>query len=359
MKLRTIAGLFLSVILIIEPVVVFSYETDQYNLPPRPLADIGDEVSDYVEQNLSKAIYKINSQILARQQCLEANSQNGREIKCDAPERELARLEFLRSEDAVAREVYNLLGTGVPPLTSSGTWMEKHDFKMQPSRFRTGFWKSIYLILPIDYIGIGSTVNVYGAQFGTDKVAHFFQQGYDYYKIYKDALKEGLTPEKAAEKAIKWGQKTERTYFGTLLTGVYSNADLCANYVGMKFYLGLTREIEIAGNQRAPVLVLKDGIWAFNEEADLRKSLLKPFLTNHLNEALNPSIFTKHLGLRAFVRRSVKKHSCSRWLEQYPTLSSSDFNKISRALIQWNGEDYGFTDSENFITIANTCFSEK
>ena len=29
---------------------------------------------------------------------------------------------------------------------------------------------------------------------------------------------------------------------------------------------------------------------------------------------------------------------------------------MSQALRLWHGEDYGFTDSEDFVTIANTCF---
>ncbi|CAN5876298.1 hypothetical protein BH24ACI1_BH24ACI1_14180 [soil metagenome] len=35
-----------------------AFETDQYNLPAPPLADIGDEVSEYTEENLKKAIDK-------------------------------------------------------------------------------------------------------------------------------------------------------------------------------------------------------------------------------------------------------------------------------------------------------------
>ncbi len=81
------------------------------------------------------------------------------------------------------------------------------------------------------------------------------------------------------------------------------------------------------------------------------------FLSNHLNEALNPSIFVK--GLRSFVRRTVKNQSCKQWLDEFPNRSQTDFDNSSQALKLWYGENYGFTESKNFVTIANTCFGSK
>jgi hypothetical protein len=359
MRLHTAARLFLCVALLMQSTAVFAFETDQYNLPPEPLADIGEEVSEYVEENLRKAVDKINAEILARQSCLENKADKPKKIKCDSPNKEKAKLEFLRSEKAVAREVYNLLGTGIFPFTKSASWVESHRFIGQPARYKTSFPKSIYAVLPTNYLTISPTVNLYGSQFGTDKIAHFFQQGYTYYQIYNRALANGLTADKAAQKAIRWGQMSERTFYGTLVSGVYSNADLCANYVGKKFYQNLTRPVKIGDATKPAVLLLKDGVWIFDENADLRKILIKPFLSNHLNEALNPSVYNNLFGLRSYVRRVVKKRSCKQWLNQYPALSAADLNQTSSALKLWFGEDYGFTGSEHFITIANTCFGDK
>jgi len=356
MRFQTVARMFLCVVLLMQPVAVFAFETDQYNLPPQPLADIGDEVSEYTEENLRKAVNNINAEISIRQSCLENKSVKTGEVKCSSAGEERTRLEYLRSENAIARAVYNQLGAGIIPFTKSGSWMESHEFVAQPARYKTGYRKSIFLVFPTNYLTISSTVNIYGAQFGIDKIAHFFQQGYDYYKIYNRALAKGLTPEKAAEKAVRWGQKTERTFYGTLVSGVYSNADLFANYVGMKFYQGLTRPVKIGDKMKPAVLLLKDGIWTLGESTDLQTFLIKPFISNHLNEALNPSMFIK--GLRSSVRRNVRKQSCQQWFKQYPNLSQADLNQTLEALKFWYGEDYGFTDSENFVTIANTCFSK-
>jgi len=288
---------------------------------------------------------------------LENNHVKPKNVKCESSDKEKAKLEFLLSNDAIAREVYSLLGSGFIPFTKSGTWMESHRFKAQPARYKTSFSKSIFLVLPTDYITISPTVNIYDTQFGTDKIAHFFQQGYSYYKIYKHATDNGFAPNEAAQKAVRWGQMTERAFYGTLVSGVYSNADLCANYVGMKFYQNLTRSVKIGDSTKPAVLLIEDGIWQFNEKVELREILIKPFFSDHLNEALNPSIFI--VGLRSFVRRTVRKQSCKQWFEVYPNLSKTGIMNKSRALMLWNGEDYGYTESRHFVTIADTCFGDK
>lgn len=338
---------------------IFAFETDQFNLSPQPLADIGDEVSDYAEENVRAAISKINAEIQARLACLESKTsapKKAQKIKCGSPDAERAEIAYLRSDEAAARAVFKLLGDGIIPFTKSETWMQSHRFKAQPARYKTDYGKSIFAVVPTNYLTVSPTVNVYGAEFGTDKIAHFFQQGYDYYKIYNYALANGSTPDEAAKKAIRWGQMTERTFYGTLVSGVYSNADLCANLVGLKFYQGLTREIKIGAETRPAVLVIENGVWAINENADLRRILIKPFLTDHLNEALNPSLYSK--GLRSFVRKTVRKRACAPWRARYPNFSRADFAQVSRDLSGWRGEDYGFKKSKNFVTIAAACFDK-
>jgi len=356
MMSRAIASLFLCFLLLLPQAPASAFETDQYNLPPKPLADIGDEVSQHVEQRLRKAVEKVNAEISARQNCLAGSGRQSRESECKPAEEEQARLDYLRSNDAIAHEAYHQLGAGVPPFTSMGTWMDLHHFRGQPARYTTSYWKSLFLFLPHIYFTISPTVRLYGSEFGTDKIAHLFQQGYSYHKIYNRALAEGATPDEATQKAVRWGQYTERTIYGTLVAGVYSNGDLAANFVGMKFYQGLTREVRIGNTTRPAILRLKDGFWTFNENISLRELLLKPFISDHLNEALNPSIFTKYLGVRAYVRRTVRRRSCEKWFDQYPDLSRASLEEASRALRLWHGEDYGFTSSEHFVTIANTCF---
>jgi hypothetical protein len=355
---RAVGSLALCLLIVTSQISATAFETDQYNLPAEPLADIGSEVTAHVEHRLHKAIDKINEEIAARQECLAGNDWNTKNTtnECKSPEAERSRLVYLRSEAAVAHEAFNQLGAGVPPFTSMGTWVDLHHFEGQPARYRTSYLKSIFIFLPTIAFTISPTVNLYGSEFGTDKIAHLFQQGYSYYKIYDRALAAGATPAEALQKAVSWGKKTERTYYGTLVAGVYSNGDLAANYVGLRFYQSLTRELRIGDNLRPAVVQLRDGLWIFNDAVDLKETLLKPFISDHLNEALNPSIFTKNLGLRSYIRWTVRKRSCKQWFDQYPGLSRAGLEGTSSALRLWQGEDYGFTDSEHFVTIANTCF---
>jgi hypothetical protein len=356
MNFKPLAIFFIFFAILIQPICVLSFETDQYNLPPKPLGDIGVEVTEYAEQKLRDSVEKINGEISELKACLEKTSGKG---KCKSPEKARKELAYLQSEEAIAKAVFKRLGGGVVPFTKVSLWMEWHKFKAQPARYRTSYPKSIYLTAPFNYLTISPTVNLYETNLGTDKVAHIFQQGYGYYGIYKRSLAKGSTEIEAVKKAVKWGRKTEKTYFGTLVSGVYSNADLAANYSGLKFYQGLTHEIKIGESVRPAVLILKDGIWEFNKNADLREILLKPFISKHLNEAYNPSKIFNIFGFRDYVRRVVRKRSCKQWLERYPDLSQTDLEATTKSLELWHGEDYGFSYSKNFVTIANTCFENE
>jgi len=216
--------------------------------------------------------------------------------------------------------------------------------------------QSIYATFLSNYLTISETVNLYGEQFGTDKIAHIFQQGYTYLRIYERALEKGLSKEAATKRANDWGRKSERTFYGNFVSGVYSNADLAANFAGLKFYQNLTGQINIGEQVKSPLVRLEDGFWKFNESVELPENLLKPFVTAHLNEALNPSIYTKVFGLRSSVRGRVIKYACTDWKNLYPNRSRADFEDVSRTLQTWNGEDYGFTVNANFVTVANACF---
>lgn len=68
--------------------------------------------------------------------------------------------------------------------------------------------------------------NVY---IGADKFSHFFNEGYNY------------SNKRSFEDAIEYGASMERSFWGLLTTGIYSYADLSANYQGYKFFNELTK----------------------------------------------------------------------------------------------------------------------
>ncbi len=352
MKYSAIVAALLGLILLINVPCGFAMETDQYNLPPEPLFDIGDEVSDHIAENLFLAVAEINAEIGSHQACLADGPHKN--LRCGSPPSERSRLAYLQSNDAVAHEVFKQLGDGSLVLTVTGKWFMKHRFSHEPARYKTSFTDSIYMAEPIDYLTMSPTVRIYGTEFGTDKIEHMLQQGYDYYNIYKRETSGGATPEDAAKKAVDWGKMTEWTYFGMLIAGVYSNADLVANYAGMKFYQGMTQPVQIGTTTRPAILSLTDGSWTVNRPQNLRDDLLKPFISDHLNEALNPSVYA--FTLYPFVRNTVKKRSCPQWKKMYPDLTKVSLENRSGELTRWNGDDYGHLKKDLMVPLAETCF---
>lgn len=351
--MKSLLRSLLSLVLLFNSLNVFAFETDQFNLPTAPLADIGDEVTDYISENINQAVGKLNTKIESHSACIDISVT--RSERCGTVEDERKILAYLRSDDAIALQIFKELGDGVFPLSHIGTWLSTHRFTGKPSRFKTSYGDSIYILSPTNYVTISPTVKLYGFEFGTDKVEHFFQQGYSYYQIYKRSLASGLAAEESTRRAIKWGQMTERTYFGTLVSGVYSNADLYANYAGLKFYLGLIQPVTVGGIVRQPLLKLADGRWQVSADANLSASILRPFISDRLNEAFNPSGFNAFLF--PSVKNVVRKHSCPQWRENFKTIDASQLDAKSRDLRNWNGEDYGFTEKSRMINIGQLCFA--
>lgn len=334
--------------------VVFAFETDQYNLPPVPLADIGGEVSKYVEDSVLAAVDKVNGDIASQEACLKKDAL--RPESCGSLADVTRKLAFLRSNDAVALEVYKLQGEGSLFTTKIGKWFKNHKFANTPDRYKIAYSRSIYVFMPLDYSTMSPTVNLFGTELGTDKIEHFFQQGYKYYTIRAGEIAKGRTTSEAESKAVKWGQRTERTYFGLVVSGVYSNADLYANYAGMKFYASLTAAEKIGDTVRRPVLSLEGGRWALNKDNDLRNSLIKPFVTDHLNEALNLSGYA--INIYPTVKRVVRNQACPEWRERLPAARKDDLDSRSASLTKWEGQDYGFAAKGWSVPLGSTCFGD-
>src|SRR6476620_8399125 len=67
-SLRTF--LLISILHTLLCVPLAAFETDQFNLPPVPLVDIGDEVSEYFELSIRGAVDALNLQIYQHEKCI-------------------------------------------------------------------------------------------------------------------------------------------------------------------------------------------------------------------------------------------------------------------------------------------------
>lgn len=120
--------------------------------------------------------------------------------------------------------------------------------------------------------GVGPTIKVNNVLIGSDKLGHFLSQGKKFYGRYLKSHDE--------IKAAEHSAFTERAIFGQLTTGVYSNADLVANYEGYLFYRSLFEDNVIFGKRA--ILAWRDDHWVIQ----------RPFTwADHVNaywdEALN------------------------------------------------------------------------
>ncbi len=123
--------------------------------------------------------------------------------------------------------------------------------------------------------GSASTLQLGDWLVGTDKIDHFWIQGYDYFR----RSREGVDP----QRAVDWGTRTERGIWGLTTTGVFSFADLAANYDGLRFYSELLEPGSVLQrNDNGCVVLVRPFDWS--EWVDWR-----------YDEVLNPSVYRQRL----------------------------------------------------------------
>lgn len=113
------------------------------------------------------------------------------------------------------------------------------------------------------FVSIDPTINIGGIYFGTDKLSHFLGSGYLYYKTYLRTLEKTHVPIAALNAAIEKGCKMEAGILGMKTTGIFSFADLEANYQGLIMALDLCRSDR--------QLILKSGQWVLSSPLDIRQ----------------------------------------------------------------------------------------
>jgi len=325
-------------------------ETDQFTPPPRPLEDLSPQLQQHTTAVLQRVISRTNIRRLDALRATRQTSNKGWKAG------HLKRAARYLSEDYVARALFDQVGHGLPECTIE-TWVAKSTFPYGHYRFDPSMGQSVYggnpFARPLTLQGLSPTVNVYGTYLGTDKVGHVFQQGYEYFEAYRKAEAKGRTPEQAARAAMQVGVGQEHGFFGLVMVGVYSNADLAANYAGLKFYLNLTRPVTIDGRQRPPILVIRDGLWRINPEAG--KDWLRPFFTDHFNEALNPSQYSGQL--RGTVRSRFPERA-ARWVAFYHSDRASEAERLRR-LATWHGEDYGHSGIRQVVSVLDMHYDRQ
>ena len=245
-----------------------AYESDPLSARRDPPADATIVANAHATELLTGAIDRVN----AATEC-QGDDRAMREVLA----KEIART-MTERRTAPSRGRQPQMTTG-----AYAVWLEEGPIERMDVHDRTDVYSDVRTgnsaILRV--WGPASTIQLAGVLLGTDKLDHFWDQGYDYFR----ESKHGLDP----ERAVRWGTRTELGLWGEATTGVFSYADLAANYDGYQFYATLLSPTSsIVRDDDGCVRMVRPFDWA--ESIDW-----------HYDEALNPSVYTE--GVAADVER--------------------------------------------------------
>ena len=333
-------------------------ETDNFYLPLAPeFADFGDYLENVHARALEYGVEEVNGRIEHALTIKDAAVQARQIAQC-------------HTADAIAKTVAAQFGhapTETFRIESvvSGRWAQQ----TFPHKTLVHFDNSMNLRghFPLDPGALftlfqAGTIKASGVYFGTDKLLHFHQLGYAYYQHYRGFLKAGAEPAEASRKVIKHfsaeGLWAEGNLFGSATTRIYSNADLAANYAGFKFFLNLTDKVVWRGAEREPLVVRSGVFWRVNDQVRPRSGWFRAFISDHWNEALNPSLYSS--TMRPRIRRILQ--SRARQIAEFYTgydrrpLDPAYFDELAHSLATYDGEPYGHSGQfEKLMHIGNTC----
>lgn len=313
-------------------------ETDQFTRPPKPLDDLGPDLGALVLAILHAEISQLNTRIDER-------------IQFDPK----AANEPIKEREFVTH-VYEQTGVGLPESTMERE-LRYGAFPGRNVRFQPAYLDSIYAWVaspfpPAHIMTDCPTIRLYGIDLGTDKIGHIFQQGYEYLTRYEDALAGGADEATALAAAVNYGVLTEKGLYGIMMTGVYSNGDLAGNYAGLKFFRNLFHEVRI-GDRTLQPLLRREGAHVVIDPSRDNNDLLRPFVSEHLNEVANPSLYFFSVDrIRSHVR-----DRCSSWLKQVPDFNEASYRATLERVKTWFGEPYGWDLPDDKAISLLECFA--
>jgi hypothetical protein len=236
-----IKSILLSLILFAAPQICGAYETDQFTNRLEPIRDSTELLNARVNLSIENAISNWTGP---------------------------------RNDNKFANVIYHDIG-GHHWVDKIERWAMNSDEveHLQPSRRDSiyqghPFWATRVAAV----FGVGPTIKVNGQLIGSDKLGHFLSQGRKFYRRYMKSLDESQAAEHSAY--------TERALFGQMTTGVYSNADLVANYEGFLFYLSLFEDDVVPGKKA--ILTWEEDHWVIQ-----RSFTWADHVNEYWDEALN------------------------------------------------------------------------
>lgn len=242
--------------------VTFSFgvnalETDQYLTWGIELEDSGDYVNNYLNEKVGGALKKLDSGIKCEDAAIHSMDWNGRTTDM---------LSMIESDLYHSGDVERW-----PPISKSAKGIVEESIYKNVNLFK------------LKVFGVNVMMN--GVYFGVDKLGHFVTVGRDYYKTYRKYKRKGKSVEYSQIKAIKRGIFSEKTYYGLIVSGVFSYADLEANFQGLEFMRTMCEG-------KNPLLIKNEvGKWELSRKIDI---------TSYVNPKWDESFYTSTYRRKRF-----------------------------------------------------------
>jgi hypothetical protein len=247
-------------------------ETDQYYAWRRPLEDVTDLFNAKVGLEISRVLDEVNRR------------RNGDALSCHETLIQLRRhfrmfiFHELELWATNSRLIDRIPGSDAEEVTFS----------------RENIYGTLRFTDMGSWIPTSPTIRINDVRIGADKITHFFSEGWWYYRFYLRKREDGGSVEESISRAIERGVFTERTILGKTTSGVFSAADLEANYHGLLF---LVRMCEGDDTQ----LQRKSDGWRMTRPFDFRD-----YVTPEWDESYQPSHYTRRTWKK--VRPQVARH---------------------------------------------------
>jgi len=333
-------------------------ETDNFCLPAdAALADLGEFLEAVHTLALEETVKELNAGI-------------EKALRIKSPAKRSKRLARWHEPEALARAFAGRFGATwaearLARNVLSGSWAAQTYPGLATAH--PGIWMNLSGHFPLDpriliMVVQAPTVRAYGVYFGIDKFTHFHHLGWSYYKMYRSLLASGSGKEEALSRVVEHhgsgGLLAESHFYGTVGTGVYSNGDMAANYLGFKLLLTLTEPVVLEGTAREPLVVRCGVFWRLNHQVRLCSGWFKPFVSDHWNEALNPSYYdwTMRPGIRRVLRSRAAPIVRFYTEKAGRPADPAYYDNLARELSTYYGESYGHSGRfEKLMTIGNTC----
>ena len=262
------------------PGQALAYETDQITDRGADLLDVADFANAQVDLLLDGVVATVNE----RTGC-EASKDRTRELLAKEMQNAFAKHKLIWSRFPIAMWGYGRYSAYMEGAPSRLDFADRRDIYGE-----LGFFQAVIL----KTAGVSATIRLGDVWLGTDKLHHYFSEGYLYFK----RSDWGEDPTELAA----WGTMTERTRWGLWSSLVFSFGDLHANYEGFLFYDAML--------EPGSVLQLDDeGCVARTSNWEWR-DIIDPMY----DETANPSIYTKKVERSVVAHLAANKEKiCADW----------------------------------------------